>query len=237
MKKLLSFFLLLIALLVFVAPAFAAPGYSLFDQATIVTGGYSSPFAVETKSDTALTPAWGGIDFVVPAGTTFADLTNLSTYYKITAGDCGGGAPRFAIALSTGKYISVYLGPGPNFTGCTLNTWVSSGEFINSSEKVYDLTQSGGPFYGTYAEALALVGTTEVTGISLVTDGGWMASGSQTILFDNVQINSDLYTFDQPTSMEQCKKDGWKNFSSFKNQGDCVSYIQSSPNAVGNKTK
>jgi hypothetical protein len=30
-----------------------------------------------------------------------------------------------------------------------------------------------------------------------------------------------------PTSKEQCKKGGWKNFTNagFKNQGDCVSYV------------
>ena len=42
-----------------------------------------------------------------------------------------------------------------------------------------------------------------------------------------------------PTDMSQCKNGGWKTFSnpSFKNQGDCVSYVQSNPNAVGNKSK
>lgn len=42
-----------------------------------------------------------------------------------------------------------------------------------------------------------------------------------------------------PTNKEQCKNDKWKNFVDpvFKNQGDCVSYVQSNPKAVGNKTK
>ncbi|MDE2590244.1 MAG: hypothetical protein KGL95_11360, partial [Patescibacteria group bacterium] len=45
-----------------------------------------------------------------------------------------------------------------------------------------------------------------------------------------------------PTSMNQCKDGGWQNYqdansNSFKNQGDCVSYVQSNPNAVGNKSK
>lgn len=40
-----------------------------------------------------------------------------------------------------------------------------------------------------------------------------------------------------PTDMEQCKKDGWKSFfvPEFKNQGDCVSYVQSNENATGNR--
>lgn len=42
-----------------------------------------------------------------------------------------------------------------------------------------------------------------------------------------------------PTNKDLCKNDGWKTFNNptFKNQGDCVSYVQSNPNAVGNKTK
>jgi len=42
-----------------------------------------------------------------------------------------------------------------------------------------------------------------------------------------------------PTEMSQCKNYGWKAFNTpfFKNQEDCVSYIQSSPKAVGNKAK
>ena len=30
-----------------------------------------------------------------------------------------------------------------------------------------------------------------------------------------------------PTSKDQCKKNGWKSFNNptFKNQGDCVSYV------------
>jgi hypothetical protein len=40
-----------------------------------------------------------------------------------------------------------------------------------------------------------------------------------------------------PTDKSQCMKDGWKIFNNpvFRNQGDCVSYIQSNPNAKGNR--
>lgn len=40
-------------------------------------------------------------------------------------------------------------------------------------------------------------------------------------------------------AMDQCKKGGWETFSNptFKNQGDCVSFMQSSPKAIGNKNK
>jgi len=42
-----------------------------------------------------------------------------------------------------------------------------------------------------------------------------------------------------PQSKDECKKEGWKTFTdiTFKNQGDCVSYVQSNGKAIGNKTK
>jgi len=39
-----------------------------------------------------------------------------------------------------------------------------------------------------------------------------------------------------PTSVEQCKDGGWRNFTNprFKNQGDCVSFVASGGRARGN---
>jgi hypothetical protein len=39
-----------------------------------------------------------------------------------------------------------------------------------------------------------------------------------------------------PTSADQCRNGGWRNFTnpSFKNQGDCVSYVASQGRAGGN---
>ena len=39
-----------------------------------------------------------------------------------------------------------------------------------------------------------------------------------------------------PQNRDQCKDGGWEDFDGlFKNQGDCVSYVQSNENAVGNR--
>lgn len=63
---------------------------------------------------------------------------------------------------------------------------------------------------------------------------------------DNVVVNLDneVITYDfeaevvYPEGKDQCKKDLWKTFVSlFKNQGDCVSFVQSNPKATGNKNK
>lgn len=51
--------------------------------------------------------------------------------------------------------------------------------------------------------------------------------------------NTEDITPSELVNKEQCKKDGWKVFKdlSFKNQGDCVSWLQSDSNAMGNKKK
>lgn len=58
-------------------------------------------------------------------------------------------------------------------------------------------------------------------------------------LFDNVNLTSGPVLVGPPTNKNECKKDGWMTFNNptFKNQGDCVSYVQSSSKAVGNKNK
>src|SRR6202030_3376388 len=77
-----------------IAPALAASGYTLFGDATLVHPGDNSPTAVQLRSAGT---GFGGIDFSIPAGTTFSQIQNLSTDYQFTAGSCGGGAPRFSV--------------------------------------------------------------------------------------------------------------------------------------------
>lgn len=60
-------------------------------------------------------------------------------------------------------------------------------------------------------------------------------------LVDHVTLSSGPQTVvvGTPTDKNQCKNNGWKTFTdpSFKNQGDCVSYVQSNAHASGNKNK
>jgi hypothetical protein len=50
------------------------------------------------------------------------------------------------------------------------------------------------------------------------------------IPFGNTLTTGDIVVVDAqpfPTSKEQCKNGGWRNFPGFKNQGDCVSFVAS----------
>jgi hypothetical protein len=55
----------------------------------------------------------------------------------------------------------------------------------------------------------------------------------------NFIIDAPVVLVGPPTDKNECKNDGWKTFNNptFKNQGDCVSYVQSNPHAVANKNK
>jgi hypothetical protein len=151
---------------------------------------------VSDLTDTSTANDFSGISFTLPAGTTFADLTQLSTEFNPTAGGCGGGSPRFTLHLSSGKNVFVYLGPSPNFTGCALNTWQSSGNLIgNNDTGRYDTSQvQAGTQSNTYAGALSLIGSQQVTSIDLVVDSGWFFNPqNQTVLVRNVQINGQSF--------------------------------------------
>lgn len=213
--------------------ASAAATYSLFGDAVLVPGGNPGRAARIRSVDGG---GFGGVSFNSTTVTTLSDLTNLATDTKYIENSCGGGAPRFQVRVSndggvTNNNIFVYLGPPPNYTLCPLNVWASSGNLVTPASLVDTSQLTGGAFYDPYSAALIKYGAYTVTGISVVTDAEWFfPSGNQTVLVDNVEINADTVTFDQPQNKDECKKGGWESLTdadgnSFKNQGDCVSYV------------
>ena len=225
-----------LGLTIAVGIASAAHGYSLFGDATIVPGGNPGN-AVQLRSDAD--PGYGGVDFDIAAGTTFADFNTLATDYKFEADDsCGGGSPRFQIEVTNGTdtgNIFVYIGPPPNYTGCPPNVWLNTGDLLEGVNPIDTSQLDGGMFYDPYATALAKYGSYTVLSVQLVVDGGWFfADGEQTALFDNTNIDGRIVTYDEKahaTNANDCKKGGWMELvradgTSFKNQGDCVSYTR-----------
>ena len=130
--------------------------------------------------------------------TTFSSIATLSTELNVTDDDCSGGSPRFQIQVQTpsgAKNVFVYLGPAPSFTGCSPNVWIASGNLIGSTDGRFDTSQvQAGTQVSTYAQAQALVGSYQVTGISLVVDSGWaFADKEQTVMVRNVKINDSTF--------------------------------------------
>lgn len=211
--------------------ALAATTYSLFGDATLVSGGNLGR-AAQIRS---IEPGgFGGVSLSSTTVTDLNSLTNLATDYKFTENSCGGGSPRFQVRVSndggvTNKNIFVYIGPAPSYTGCPMGVWTASGNLVTPASLVDTSQLPGGTFYDPYSAALVKYGNYTVTGISFVADGEWAFAGNQTVLADNVEINTDKVTFDQPLDKDECKKDGWMNLTDqngdpFKNQGQCVSW-------------
>lgn len=241
MKKLLSVSAFAIALSLTLSPSTFAlhsdQHYSLFGEANYVTPGNASDRAVKLVSDTD--PAYGGVNFPVETGTTFADLTALSTDYMFETDDsCAGGSPRFQIKVDTGSAVQnifVYLGPPPNYTLCPPDVWTNSGNLLEATDTVDTSQLTAGTFYDPYAAALLKYGSLPVLSIQLVTDSGWAAAdGEQAVSIDNTQINSTLFTYELPSKevgKQMCKDDnGWMTMTdlegnTFKNQGQCVSFF------------
>ena len=207
--------------------------YTLFGDATYTTPGNASARAVHVESD----PGFGGINYPVESGTTFAELTTLSTDYKIEADDaCLGGSPRVQIKVQTPtngvKNIFAYFGTDSGGTPCVVGAWANTGDFLEVN-RLLDTSQLGGTFYDPYANALANYGSYPVLSIQIVGDASWaFADNEQAFDIDNTLINTTLFTYEVPvaSSKDQCKNGGYKNVNDdngngFKNQGQCVKFV------------
>jgi hypothetical protein len=214
--------------------------YSLFDNASYTTPGHDSDRAVLVVSDTAEDPAWGGIDYGIEDGTTFADLMYLGTWYMFPADDsCGGGSPRFQIAIDedgdgdADGNIFVYLGPSPNYTGCAPGVWTDSGDLLETGKTVDSSQLTGGTFYDPYDAALARYGENEVLEVQIVADAGWaFGDGEQSVDVDDTMINTTLFTYEVPPedTEEECT-DGVDNDGDGmvdRDDPDCAAFVPTS---------
>ena len=196
MRKLISMAVVATCAAVLASAALAATA-TPFGGAT-VSGGILT--LVSNTGDAGSTNDASGASFADTGVTTFSSISTLSTEFDVTDDDCKGGSPRFQVRVQTPsgeKNVFVYLGPSPSFTGCSTNVWIASGNLIGATDGRYDTSQvQAGTQISTYAQALALVGSYQVTGISLVVDSGWAFDDKeQTVKVRNVRVNgSTFYT-------------------------------------------
>lgn len=93
----------------------------------------------------------------------------------------------------------------------------------------FDTTGHSKTNMGWAPEAFSFTATSALTSLRFIST----APGFYGAALDNVTLVDTL------TTKDQCKNGGWMAYTnpSFKNQGDCVSYVQSSDKALGNKLK
>jgi hypothetical protein len=141
-----------------------------------------------------------------------ADITGLTgqpftsaSFTLASASQCQGGSPRFDIVTTTGMF----------FLGCNNVTPV-----INAD---------GTATYTFTAATLAAAGnqvpfpTGTITAADVLIDVQGVADLTKIMVNGVLQVP----TVGPPTKASQCKHGGWKTFNSpkFKNQGQCVSYV------------
>lgn len=134
--------------------------------------------------------AAAAVGFVPRAGTTFADLSQISVDYRVVT-FVGGGTPRFSVGVQTEdevRFVHIYLGEAPNWTEGP-SDWQNTGNLLDSDELRFDTSQVGGTFYDSYESALELVGDLELAGVLFVVDGGWTGE-DQVIDARNFRVNN-----------------------------------------------
>jgi hypothetical protein len=156
--------------------------FELSSAATTTATTTVGPVVFESiGSDTDTDNDFAFLRYVPASPVTFADLDELVADYAFALGNCAGGSLRWQVRIDVGAdgvtsndaNVFIYYGDVPNFTDCEGAESQSGDNLIGTSEARYDLTQLAGPFYGTYADALARVGTLPALRASLVLDSGW----------------------------------------------------------------
>jgi hypothetical protein len=153
------------------------------------------------------TNAAAGADITGFTGATFTS----ASFTLASASQCNGGSPRFDV------YTSVQA---PFFLGCNNVTPVINGD--GTATYTFDATTiaAGG--------GQVPVPTGTITSVDVLLDVQGSADLTK-ITFNGVTQVPVVAQVGPPTSKNACKHGGWKTFNhpTFKNQGQCVSYVAS----------
>ena len=155
------------------------------------------------KGCVTTTNASAGATITGVAGQTFSS----ASFTLASASQCQGGSPRFNVVTDAGTF----------FLGCN---------------NVTPTTNADGTVTYTFdASTLAAAGqqvptpTGTIQSVDIVLDVQGSADLTNITFNGTAEVPTPVST--GPTTKAQCKKGGWKTFTSpkFKNQGDCVSFV------------
>lgn len=145
----------------------------------------------------------------------YGDITGLTgqsftsaSFTLASAAQCQGGSPRFNVFTTTGTF----------FLGCNNVTPTTNGDgTVTYTFDAATIAAAGGqvPFpSGTITDAWVIVDVQGSADVSKITVNG------------TSEVPAPVVT-GPPSSKSACKHGGWKTFTnpSFKNQGQCVSYV------------
>jgi len=207
-----------------VATAFAA---SAVTNGSFETGTDPGVFSTLVAGDNTSVPGWtvtaGSVDYIgsywtASDGTRSLDMTGFSA-----------GAISQMFTTVPGHTYTVAFDMAGNPAGApTVKTLTVDAGSLPTTY-TFDTTGKTLTNMGWQPQTYSFTATGTSTTVTFTS----MDSGFYGPALDNVMITDTL------TNKDQCKQGGWMTYSdpSFKNQGDCVSYVQSNVHALGNKNK
>ena len=171
------------------------------------TATYSNGVLHLVKNCATSTNAAAGADITGFTGATFTS----ASFTLASAAQCNGGSPRFDV------YTSVQA---PFFLGCNNVTPVINGD--GSATYTFNATTIAA------GEGQVPFPTGTITSVDVLIDVQGTADLTN-ITFNGVTQVPVVTQVGPPTSKAVCKHGGWKTFNnpSFKNQGQCVSFVAS----------
>ncbi len=203
MKKQIALGITLLAL-VLAATASAALEPGVFDPGNTgcPTATYSAGVLHLVKNCPTATNASAGADITGFTGQTFTS----ASFTLANSAQCQGGSPRFDVVTTTATF----------FLGCNNVIGVTNGNgTVTYTFDAASIAAGGGqvPFpTGTITAVDILIDVQGTADISNITFNGVL------------QVPAPVVG---PTTKAACKHGGWKTFTnpSFKNQGQCVAYV------------
>jgi hypothetical protein len=145
-----------------------------------------------------------------------------------------GGATPTRIGLVSGilkSSVNGSSGSPANYRVDTLNAIVTAHGTAFYTSYTDSSPQTGNlPGVSHYTEVAVLEGTVNLAQAAAPNRGVEVAQGTTGTVAGNGPPDSHKRKFppcdSPPTSVDQCKNGGWKNFScGFKNQGQCISFV------------
>jgi hypothetical protein len=174
--------------------------------------------------------------YLQAASTPLSSVNQLGYSTKQNSASFAGGAPSFQLVVlldgTPASFTTLVYEPYQNgvVVPGAWQTWdVDQGQLWSSrtvtSGTCAVVAGAGGPPFYTLAGLQAACPNAVVVGFG-VNVGTF--NPSYDVETDLVDFNGTVYDFQlAPTSKEQCKNGGWQSYTNptFKNQGDCVSYV------------
>jgi hypothetical protein len=200
MKRLISLAVAVAALALAGSAAAALSPWTFVDTGVTcpVTSTFSNGALHLSKPCTTATSASAGATITGLTGQTFSS----ASFTLASASQCQGGSPRFNIGTTGGLFFL-----GCNNVTPTIN---ANGTATYTFSPANLVPQVPGNTVGTITSVDVLIDVQGTADLSNITVNG--------------QTQAPVAG---PTTKAQCKKGGWKSFSSpsFKNQGQCVSWF------------